>query len=111
MSQRYLAPGVPEWEASVHGPVLPDPLILPDPRTKERHGRQPQQWEVLPAHTHHRGAQLPGTPNAAVLLIILIKCNIWESGNALIHPTDMIYWFKIQYTVVRISLCTHAKVD
>lgn len=70
MSQWDAACRVPEWEALVYGPVLPDPVLLPHPGPKERHCSKPCHWENT-AHSHYYCAQLPGSLHFTAFRLLL----------------------------------------
>lgn len=70
MPQWDAACRVPEWEALVYGPVLPDPVLLPHPRPKERHCCKSCHWENT-THSHYYCAQLPGSLHFTAFRLLL----------------------------------------
>lgn len=60
VSQRDPAGRVPEWEAPLYGPVLPDPLLLPHPWSKERYGSK-LCYRENPVYSHYCGPQFSGS--------------------------------------------------
>ena len=56
--QRDPARGVPGGQATVHEPVLSDPVVLPCAGPQAGFGHQVQQDQEA-TYAHHRGAQLP----------------------------------------------------
>lgn len=57
----------------MYGPILPDPVLLSHPWSKERHGCQSRHREST-SHSHRCSPQLPGDLDgtAARLCLVLI---------------------------------------
>lgn len=78
--QRDPSSGVPGWEAPLHEPILPDPLILPHSGAQAGHYCQLRQRQKA-VQTHRSGSQLPGRAAAELSRLVWMQVSLSASSG------------------------------